>query len=89
MNELLKSAPVFAWLRTCPWEELASMMMAIEEDDSAMRLKAKRDEWPQMFRESLTAEHFGDCTKKPITCMRCMAESFKAKVDALRAAVTP
>jgi hypothetical protein len=81
--------PKFEWFLTCPWEELASVLMAYEEDDSAVWLKGKRDEWPKMFLDGLTAEHFGDCTKAPITCMRCMAESFKKKIDAMRAAVLP
>lgn len=83
-----KKSSVFSWFRTCPWEELAAVLMASEEDDAASWLKGKRDEWPAMFRDGLTAEHFGDCTKAPITCMRCMAESFKNKIDAMRAAIT-
>ncbi len=83
---LAKSSPaLYAWLHTCPWEELAAVLMASGEDDPVLWLKGKREEWPKMFREGL----IGDCTTQPITCMRCLAEKFKKKVDALRAAVTP
>ena len=81
------SPALYAWLHSCPWEELAAVLMAYEEDDSASWLKGKRTAWPALFRDGLTMEHFGDCTKAPTTCLRCMAESFKKKIDALRAAV--
>lgn len=75
----------YNWFRTAPWYEIAAVMMAWEEDWSTAWFKDHHRDWPDMFRIGLTQEHFGDCCKKPITCIRCMAETFHTKVAAMQA----
>lgn len=59
---------------------------AIEDldDDFLSRLGKKwRDEWlPGRF-----AEHNGDCTKKPFTCLRCVMDGFFANAARIKKAM--
>lgn len=32
--------------------------------------------WSPLFAEAYSDPHYGDCTKQPITCMRCMREDY-------------
>lgn len=43
------------------------------------------EEYVEMWKEtkmpSLKEEHFGDCTKMPVTCTRCETEEYYAEAD--------
>lgn len=78
----------YSWLLDSPWEEVATVLMADGEEDRGFWLLAKRAEWPEMFRNGLAEAHFGDCTRAPVTCIRCLAEQYHERVKTLRAAVS-
>lgn len=81
----------YQWFLDAPWNEVAALLLACEEDNPTEWFAAKHgygeNEWGRMD-EWLLKEHFGDCTKHAVTCNRCVAEEAKARVEALRAVIT-
>ncbi len=70
-----------------PWAVIAAGLALSAEDDFAFWWKAKGAEWSTAFPQWLASEHYGDCTKQPITCMRCFAEHYAPMARAIVAAL--
>lgn len=61
--------------------ELAVRIMALEEVEGIDAWIAK---WDRTFAEWGKSEHCGDCTKVPMTCLRCTYEEVMARVPDYR-----
>lgn len=77
----------YEWLIEGKWEEIATLMMSLEEDDYTVWFKGKNQEWADMLIKEVDGVHCGDCVKLPSTCLRCVAEHYRDKVFALRALI--
>lgn len=63
----------------------AAFIMALDEwPDTIEDFNFWRDHWENHFPEMIKAEHFGDCTKAPMTCLRCQAENALERVPVYR-----
>lgn len=85
MTTNVEPAARYQWLLDAPWNEVAALLLACNEDDPIKWFAAKHgygeNEWGRMA-EWLTEE----CAPKAssVTCNRCVAEEAKERVEALR-----
>jgi hypothetical protein len=72
-----------------PDREIALAILAVNDADDLDHARQLIADHGQHFDAWLSGAHDGDCTKRPYTCMRCVAEDALAKVPLGRTQIRP
>ena len=65
-------------------DEVAILILSLEEDDGDYASWA--DHWRKHWESFRDQDHYGDCTKVPMTCSRCVYEETMKRVPQYREA---
>ena len=65
-------------------KEIAIAHLTLMDAETPEEVNTWREHWRRVFDGMLTAEHYGDCTKTPSTCVRCVADEAMKMVPVYR-----